>query len=92
VRARSIWNLLTAALVLAVTAAPTPALACAACFGKSDSQMAHSMNWGIFTLMGVIVSVLAGVATFFVYLARRAASTPGPILETIQPELAENLT
>jgi hypothetical protein len=32
------------------------------------------MNWGIFTLMGVIVSVLGGVASFFVYLAKKSAS------------------
>lgn len=33
------------------------------------------MNWGIFTLLGVIVSVLGGVASFFVYLARKSAAT-----------------
>jgi hypothetical protein len=36
--------------------------------------MARGMNWGIFSLLGVIVLVLGGVAAFFVYLARRAAS------------------
>ena len=35
--------------------------------------MAQGMNMGIFTLLGVILSVLAGVAGFFVYLARRGA-------------------
>jgi hypothetical protein len=29
--------------------------ACAACYGKSDSPLASGMNWGIFTLLGVIV-------------------------------------
>jgi hypothetical protein len=53
----------------------TPALACAACFGKSDSTMARSLNASIFTLMGVIGTVLVGAASFFVFLAKRAAAT-----------------
>jgi hypothetical protein len=52
-----------------------PALACSACFGKSDSAMARSLNASIFTLMGVIGTVLVGAASFFVFLARRAAAT-----------------
>jgi hypothetical protein len=45
--------------------------ACAACFGKSDSNMAKGMNMGIFALLLVITCVLAGVASFFVFLGRR---------------------
>jgi hypothetical protein len=58
-----------------VLLAETPALACAACFGKSDSAMARSLNASIFTLMGVIGTVLVGAASFFVFLAKRAAAT-----------------
>ena len=55
--------------------ASTPALlACSACFGKSDSAMARSLNASIFTLMGVAGTVLAGAASFFVFLAKRAAA------------------
>jgi len=46
--------------------------ACAACYGKSDSAMALGMNWGIFALLGVVGSVLAGIAGFFVFLVKRA--------------------
>ncbi len=53
----------------------TPAFACSACFGKSDSAMARSLNASIFTLMGVVGIVLVGAASFFVFLARRAAAT-----------------
>jgi hypothetical protein len=61
--------------VLAATlASPTGAYACAACFGKSDSAMAKSVNAAIFSLMGVIVTVLIGAASFFVFLSRRAAA------------------
>ena len=47
--------------------------ACAACFGRSDSQLAKGMNMGIFSLLAVIVCVLAGIASFGVYTVRRAA-------------------
>jgi hypothetical protein len=49
-------------------------LACSACFGKSDSSMARSLNASIFSLMGVVGTVLAGAASFFVFLAKRAAA------------------
>ena len=52
---------------------PSPAHACAACFGKSNDAMAQGMNLGIFALLIVIVSVLLGIASFFVFLARRSA-------------------
>jgi hypothetical protein len=48
-------------------------LACTACFGQSDSRMAQGMNMGIFALLLMITIVLAGVASFFVFLARRSA-------------------
>ncbi len=43
--------------------------------------MAQGMNWGIFTLLGVIVTVLATIATFFVYIIRKetaATNQPAP--------------
>jgi hypothetical protein len=35
--------------------------------------MASGMNWGIFSLLAIIVTVLGGIASFFVYLARKSA-------------------
>ncbi len=55
-------------------AAPAPVLACAACYGASDSPLAKGMNWGIFALLGVVVCVLAAISAFFVFLARRSAA------------------
>jgi heme/copper-type cytochrome/quinol oxidase subunit 2 len=63
-----------AVAAVAVLHAPSAA-ACAACFGQSDSPLASGMNWGIFSLLGVIVPVLGGVAGFFIYLARKSNST-----------------
>ena len=52
------------------TLAPSPLFACVACYGKSDSPLAHGMNWGIFTLMGVILTVLTCITLFFVHVIR----------------------
>jgi hypothetical protein len=57
-----------------VLASEAPALACAACFGQSDSSMARSLNASIFTLLGFIGTVLIGAVAFFVFLAKRAAA------------------
>ena len=61
--------------------APRVALACPVCFGQNDSPMALGTNWGIATLLVVVVGVLASFARFFIYLSRRArlAETPDPI-------------
>ncbi|MEO6034755.1 MAG: hypothetical protein ABIQ35_05835, partial [Verrucomicrobiota bacterium] len=45
--------------------------ACAVCGGASDSAMAQGMNWGIFSLLAVIVSLLVMIAGFFLFLSRR---------------------
>jgi hypothetical protein len=73
---------------LAVVLHSSPALACAACFGKSDSALARGMNMGIFSLLAVVVGVLGGVAGFFIYLARRSSKMEAeartfPVSETI---------
>ena len=59
------------ALATAIAAAPSPLFACAACFGKSDSPLANAMNWGIFTLLGVVLTVLTCAAVFFVHIVRK---------------------
>jgi hypothetical protein len=54
--------------------APRSMLACATCFGASDSDLARGMNWGILSLLVVVVGVLSAFATLFVYIARRSAA------------------
>jgi hypothetical protein len=54
---------------------PTSALGCAACYGQSDSSLAVGMNWGILSLLAVVLCVLGGIAAFFIYLAKRSAMT-----------------
>jgi len=72
-----------AGLILGIAFQPGAALACAACYGQSDSPLALGMNWGIFSLLGVIACVLGGITSFFVYLGRKSsATTSGRIPET----------
>jgi hypothetical protein len=54
-------------------AAQSSLFACATCYGASDSPLAQGMNWGIATLLGVIGTVLAGIAAFFVHVGIKSA-------------------
>ena len=47
-------------------------LACATCYGQSDSKLAEGMNWGILTLMVVVYGVLMGITGFFAYIIYRS--------------------
>ncbi len=64
--------------------AKSSALACATCYGASDSPLAQGMNWGIATLLGVIGAVLAGVVAFFVHVGVRSSK-----LNAEQPNLTD---
>ena len=50
------------------------ALACAACAGKSDSDLAKGMNWGIFTLLCVVIVVLGVMGSFFIFLINKSSA------------------
>ena len=83
----SLFILLTAAL------AGLNSEACTACFGQSDSSMAKGMNMGIMVLLMVIISVLFGVASFFVYVMKRSSRleelNSG---DSLNPAFSENTT
>lgn len=58
---------------LAWLLAPVKVLACAACYGgKVDSAMTEGMNWGILTLLGFLVPVLAACLFCLIYLIRKS--------------------
>lgn len=61
--------------VILVLTSPASAFACPTCFGQSDSPLAQGLNWGIFTLLGVVLAVLASGLTFFVHLIRKEAAS-----------------
>jgi hypothetical protein len=53
--------------------APAKLFACAACFGGNiDSPMADGMNWGIFTLLAVVGTVLAAFLAFLIYAIHKS--------------------
>jgi hypothetical protein len=55
------------------------ALACAACFGKSDSAMARGMNAGIFALLAFVFVAWIAFGSFFVFIVRRSRSVSEPL-------------
>jgi hypothetical protein len=70
---RKVGKIMLAAALAALS--PSPVLACAACYGaNTNDPLAHGMNWGIFTLLGIVVLMLSSIATFFVFLIRREAA------------------
>jgi hypothetical protein len=69
---RKVCKVIAAAALAAFS--PSPVFACAACYGQSNDPLAHGMNWGIFTLLGIVVLMLSSIATFFVFLIRREAA------------------
>lgn len=77
-RLKHVVGLITLGLLVAGT---DTASACATCFGKSDSKLAEGMNWGILTLLFIIMGVLGGISAFFIFIARRAAQVEGEHLD-----------
>ncbi|HYE33140.1 MAG TPA: hypothetical protein VEH27_17060 [Methylomirabilota bacterium] len=73
--ARSVsWSAVALALLRAHTAQ-----ACSVCFGRSDSKLAEGLNWGIFTLLGIVFAVLCAFGVFAFYLAKRSQISPIPV-------------
>jgi hypothetical protein len=68
--------------LLALAFSPTSLWACAACTGRTDSRLAVGMNWGIVTLLGVVLTVLSGALIFFVHVIRKEEAAA----KDVQPE------
>ena len=77
-RRRYLPKIFAAAALAFAAFAPSPVLACAACYGKSDSALASGMNWGILTLLGVVLTVLTCIALFFVHIVRKEEAMSNP--------------
>lgn len=54
-----------------LVAGASPARACAACFGQSDSAQAQGINAGILVLLGFVVLFWMAMGSFFVFIVRR---------------------
>ena len=51
-----------------------PALACSVCYGDPNSAMSQGAQAGVLVLLGVIGTVLLGLASMLVFWMRRAAN------------------
>ena len=88
---RLIKFILTVAAV-AVACQAQSTFACAMCYAspEANSPLAAGMNWGIMSLLVVVVFVLSAFGSFFIFLARKAAAAarknpvPGEKLEATQ--------
>ncbi len=82
------WLTAAAGCLLPALAA-APAAACEVCFGaarNSGSPLVTGARLGVFLLLGITVAVLAGFASFFLYLRHRARQAE---LESIDSEWAQ---
>jgi heme/copper-type cytochrome/quinol oxidase subunit 2 len=66
----------TLLIALLLLSQPVSLLACSTCYGAPDAPMSKGLVWGITVLLGVVGTVLAGVATFFVYVVKRSPTPP----------------
>ena len=60
-------------LLLLAAVQPLSATACSVCYGDPDSPVSKGLSWAIFVLVGIVMTVLAGVIAFFVHTSRQAA-------------------
>ncbi len=71
-RTRSPGAVLLGAL-LALGHSPS-SLACAVCFGQTDSPLGKGLHWGVFALLLCVFFMLSAFGAFAIYLARRSAA------------------
>ena len=66
-----------------VALVPSESLACPICFGGDpDSQLGQSVNWSVFTLLGITGGVLSGFVGFILHLVKRSRLALGHELDT----------
>ena len=59
---------------LGVLLSAQPALACSVCYGDPNSAMSQGAQAGVLVLLGVVGTVLTGVASLLIFWMRRAAN------------------
>ena len=76
----TVRKLFLPALVVGLILRAPSLLACAACYGAhTDSPLANGMNWGIMSLLMVVVVVLSGIASFGIFIVKRSAAIAAAI-------------
>ena len=84
-RCKRHWFL--AVILAGLVSGPQVASGCSVCFGEPGSPLALGLSWGIASLLGVVLLVLGGIASFFFYLAKRSARATAtmPPVATVPP-------
>ena len=60
---------------------PQISSACSVCFGMpSDQSISQGLDMAILMLIGVTGTVLGGIATFFIYIVRKARKNKGIVI------------
>ena len=75
VRIRGRLGSLSLAILTGLVALATaqPALACAVCAGDPNSAISQGAQAGALVLLGVVATVLAGIASLLIFWMRRAS-------------------
>ncbi len=74
-----------AALVGAVALlSAQPAFACAVCYGEPGAPMTQWIQAGVLVLLGVVGTVLTGLASLMIFWMRRASKLSAPPQRTDQ--------
>ena len=76
---RNLLPWLVAAAVTVACAVPPQALACAACFGRTDAALAKGMNAGIFAMLAFVGAAWIAFGSFFVFIVRRSRTHAEPL-------------
>ncbi len=61
-------------ICLATISSAQTALACSVCYGDPNSPMTKGVQAGVLVLLGVVGTVLFGLASLFLFWVRRAAN------------------
>ena len=77
--------LLFAAVAIMLAGTPLSAEACTACFGDPNSDAVKGVAWAIIFLGVVVMSVMGCVGGFFIFIAKRAATSGDPTTEPTAP-------
>lgn len=62
-------------VILMLITLPFYGFSCPVCYGAPDSPLTAGMNMAIFTLLGIIGTVLGMFVMFFFYLIKRARNS-----------------
>ena len=70
----NVMNFFIIGISLVLSFIPSTVWACAVCYGSSDSNQIQALMWGMWVLLGIVLSVFVGIAAFFWNMRNRTQS------------------